>query len=81
MSFNAEKIANLIHNECGSIEERCEGYRNKVLDAIIEILKAEKEHKVQRIRIQQEINEICNSVGDFLVKKSDTDNSTAEVSK
>ena len=78
MSFNAEKMANLIHNECTSIEERCDGYREKILDAIVEILNAEQQHKVQRIRIQQEVNAACHVVGDFLARRRDIDSSTME---
>ena len=81
MSFNAEKMANLIHNECDSIEERCDGYKKKVLDTIIEILKAEKEHKVQRTNIQQQVDTACHAAGDFLTRKRDIDNPTTEAAQ
>ena len=81
MSFNAEKMANLISNECASIEERCDGYRKKVLDAIIEILKAEKEHKVQRTNIQQQVDAACHAAGDFLARKRDIDNPITEATQ
>ena len=66
MSFNAEKLASLIQNECSSIEERCDGYKKKVLDGIIEILKAEKEHLTQKTNIQQKVDSACHVIGDFL---------------
>ena len=67
MSYNKEKMVKLILNECESIEERCEGYRPAILDAIVEILEAERENKEQRTQIQKKVNDACYKVGDFLV--------------
>ena len=67
MSYNKEKMVKLILNECEFIEERCDGYRKAILDAIVEILEAEREHKEQRTQIQKKVNDACHKVGDFLV--------------
>ncbi len=81
MSFNKEKMVKLILNECESIEERRDGYRKKVLDAIVEILNAEREHKGQKTNIQQQVDDACHVAGDFLTKKRDIDNLTTEVTQ
>ena len=78
MSFKKEKMVRLILNEFESIEERCDGYKKKLLDAIVEILDAEREHKVQRTTIQKKIDDACHAAGDFLDRKRDIDNSTTE---
>ena len=67
MSYNKEKMVKLILNECESIEERCDGYRKVILDAIVEILEAEREHREQRTQIQKKVNDACYKVGDFLL--------------
>ena len=67
MSYNKQKMVKLILNECESIEERCEGYRKAILDAIVEILEAERENREQRTQIQKKVNDACYKVGDFLV--------------
>lgn len=67
MSYNKEKMVKLILNECESIEERCDGYRKAILDAIVEILEAEREHREQRTQIQKKVNDACYKAGDFLV--------------
>ena len=67
MSYNKEKMVTLILNECESIEEKCDGYRRTILDAIVEILEAEREHREQRTQIQKKVNDVCYKVGDFLV--------------
>lgn len=67
MSYNKKKMVKLILNECESIEERCDGYRKAILDAIVEILEAEREHREQRTQIQKKVNDACYKAGDFLV--------------
>ena len=73
MPFNAQKMANIILNECESIEEKCEEYKEKLVKAIIEILSSEKQHSVKGINIQKEVNSICKDAGDFLVKNRDSE--------
>ena len=67
MSYNKQKMVKLILNECESIDEKRDGYRKKVLDAIVEILEAERENREQRTQIQKKVNDACYKVGDFLV--------------
>ena len=78
MSYNKQKMVKLILDESESIEERRDGYRKKILDAIIEILNAEREHKAQRTSIQKQVNQACHKAGDFLARKPDIDNPTTE---
>lgn len=81
MSYNKQKMVKLILNESESTEERCDGYRKTILDAIIEILNAEREHKAQRTSIQKQINQACHKAGDFLARKRDIDNPTIEATQ
>ena len=53
MSFNVQKMASIILNECEAIEERCEGYKDKLVVSIVEILRAEKDNLVKGTYIQQ----------------------------
>ncbi len=82
MSYNRQRMIDLILNESKKIEERCDGYRQEVLNVIVDILNAEREHKSQRTQIQQKVNEMCHSTGDFLARqRGDTDNPTTEAAK
>ncbi len=74
MSYNAEKMGKLIEDACQSVENRSNGYKRKVIDAIVEILEAERDHKTRRTNIQKKVNEVCHSTGDFLMKERDIDN-------
>ena len=68
MPLNDRKIINIIFNECKSIEERCDGYKEELLEVITEIITAERQHRVQGTHIQKKITDKCNAVADFLAK-------------
>lgn len=69
MSFNEEKIREIMHQECEKIEERCEGYREELVKVINDIIVAERQHRVQATTIQKKINDRLNSAGQFLMDK------------
>ena len=77
MPLNDRKIINIILEECKTIEERCEGYREELVDVITDIITAERQHRVQGTNIQQRISDKCNAAGRFLAehrsKSAETD--------
>ena len=71
MPINDRKIIKIILNECESIEERCDGYKEELLEVIIDIISAERQHRVQGTHIQKKISDKCKATGDFLEKNRD----------
>ena len=69
MPLNERKIIKILLDECKTVEDRCEGYREEVIELISEIITAERQHRVQGIYIQQKISDRCNAVGQFLAEK------------
>lgn len=65
MSFNPQKMANIILDECQCIEDKYDGYRNKIINAIVQILQFEKDHKVQKTDIIQKIKGVCVNTGNY----------------
>jgi len=70
MPLNERKIISIILEECKNIEERCEGYREELVEVITDIITAERQHRVQGTNIQQKINDKCNAAGRFLAENS-----------
>ena len=69
MPLNEQKIIRIIFNECESIEERYDGYRDDLVILIADIITDERQHRVQGTNIQQKINDKCNAAGDYLARK------------
>ena len=71
MPLNDRKIITIILDECESIQERCDGYREELIETITEIIALERQHRVQGTNIQQKINDKCNAAGNFLARTRD----------
>ena len=71
MPLNQQKIITIILDECKSIEERCDGYKEELVEVITEIITVERQHRVQSTNIQQRINDKCSAAGDFLAGNRD----------
>ncbi|MDE0315856.1 MAG: hypothetical protein OXM61_13200 [Candidatus Poribacteria bacterium] len=71
MPLNDRKVISIIIDECDSIEERCDGYKEELCEVIAEIIAAERQHRVQGTQIQKKINEKCNATADFLSRNRD----------
>ena len=69
MPLNEKKIISIILEECAGIDERCNGYREEIREAITDILMHERGHRVSRTHIQKKINDRCNAAARFLIKK------------
>ncbi len=73
MPLNDKKIISIILEERNGIEERCDGYREEILDVIAEILEYERGHRVSATNIQKKINDKCNAAARFLVSQRGQD--------
>lgn len=69
MPLNDQKVISIIIDECRTIEERCDGYREEIVEVIADIISAERLHRVQGTNIQQRINDKCDATGRFLAEK------------
>ena len=78
MLYNNKKIVGIIIDECGIIEERCEGYKKELIDVITYVITAERQHLVQGTNIQQKINDKINATGRFLTEKRSRTNKVDE---
>ena len=68
MPTNDQQVIRIIIEEIGSVEERCSGYHEALLDAVGDIIDAEREHRSRGTNIQQRVNDKCSSVGQYLNK-------------
>lgn len=63
------KLAEILIEECRSVEERCEGYRSELIDVVGKIIQAEEQHQVKGTYIQQKVHNFCDELGNFLVEE------------
>ncbi len=78
MPLNDRKMISIILQQCGDIEERCNGYREEIIDVISDILEYERGHRVTATNIQKKINDKCNAAGRFLAAQRGQNTGTKE---
>ena len=69
MPLNDRKIISIILEQCEGIDERCDSYREEIINVISDILEYERSHRVSATNIQQKINDKCNAAARFLVEQ------------
>lgn len=67
--MNDKKVVSIIFKQCQEIGERCEGYREAIIELITEILDCERRHRISPTNIQKLINDKCNAAARFLAAK------------
>ncbi|MXP48212.1 hypothetical protein GRI43_12525 [Altererythrobacter luteolus] len=72
MAYKDEKIVRVLLDEASAVEERCEGYREELTEAMAEIVQKERAHLFQRTNIVVEISDIVSRVGTFIQLKEDS---------
>ena len=79
MPLNDKKIRSIMFEQRAGIEERCEGYSDKIIAVVSKILDYEKSHSLSATNIQKKINDECNAVARFLAMQRDQDTETEEL--
>ena len=69
MSTPKQKFLSILLEECQSVEEKCDGYPVELEKAIVEIIRAERQHSVIGTNINQKVEAICEKAGNYLYAK------------
>jgi hypothetical protein len=78
MPLNDKKIISIILEQGKAVPERCEGYREEIIDVITDIISYERSHRVEATNIQKKINDKCDAAARFLTEKRDGVSSEVE---
>jgi hypothetical protein len=66
MAYKDEKIVRVLLDEASNVDERCEGYREELTEAIAEIVQKERAHLFQRSNIVVELADVVGRVSTFI---------------
>ena len=79
MPLNDRKIVSIILEQCEGIEERCEDYKEEIIEVISDILEYERGHRVSATNIQKKINERCSAAARILAMQRSHSPGTEEM--
>lgn len=69
MAYKDEKIIRVLLDEAANVDERCDGYREELTEAMAEIIQKERAHLFQRSNIVVDIGDIIGRVATFIEMK------------
>ena len=69
MPLNTKKIISILLEQFDEIEERCDGYKDRLQELTLDILEYEHAHRISAMNIQKKIDEKCNAVARYLAEQ------------
>ena len=69
MPLNDKKIISIILKQCSVVDERCDGYREELVDLISDIFQLERGHRVKATTIQKKVNNKFSASARLLVQR------------
>ena len=66
MPISNRKVVGIILDAVNDSQERCEGYHKVLQETVVDIISAERQHRVRSTNIQQQVSDICNVAGKWL---------------
>lgn len=73
MAYKDEKVVGILLEEADKVEERCEGYRGELREAVGDIMSAERQHKFVKMNITSRVGDVVGRVGTYLHKSAKTE--------
>lgn len=73
MPVNQRRLIEVFKKTCAEVPERFPGYRDVLLEAVADVMIAEREHSIRHTQIQQKVSDVCDRLGDSLAADSGKD--------
>lgn len=70
MAYKDDKVIGILLEQSSAIDERCEGYRDELKEAVADIIMLERRHKFAKINIAIQVGDVVGRVGTFLHSRS-----------
>ncbi|MBI2918287.1 MAG: hypothetical protein HYY01_09860 [Chloroflexi bacterium] len=70
MPVNQRRFVEVFRETCAEVPERFPGYRHVLLEAVADVMTAEREHSIRHTQIQQKVSDVCDRLGDSLAADS-----------
>jgi hypothetical protein len=69
MAIDRRQLMNLCESLVENVDERVDGYRERLLRTAEEIYLAERDHKIRSTYIQKDVNSLCEDLADYIVEE------------
>jgi len=70
MAVARKQLIEVFIRQCNAREEIVTGYRDELLNTVTDIILKEAEHLEKKMNIQQEVDELCDRLGNWIINNS-----------
>lgn len=70
MPYKDEKVIGILLEQAAAAEERCDGYREELAEAVADIMTEERQNKFARTNIAVRVADIVGRVGTYLYSRA-----------
>jgi hypothetical protein len=68
MPLSSQRVLSIIIEECRNRDERFKGYHKELIDTLSEIIKLERDHRVQGTNIRQKVADKIDALGRLIAE-------------
>ncbi len=61
-----DKMIAILKDQCALVPERVDSYRRELMEALADIVHAERDHQIRSTDIQKQVSAYCERLGDFV---------------
>ena len=61
-----DKMLAIVKEQCALIPERSPGYGRELIEALADVVRAERDHLIRATDIEKQVTAFCERLGDFL---------------
>lgn len=73
MAIDRRQLMELCEDLVQNIDERVDGYREKLLRTAEDIYLAERDHKIRSTYIQKDVNKLCGNLADYIMEEDNNE--------
>jgi hypothetical protein len=66
LAYKDQRVISILLEQADEIEERCDGYRDELREAVADIVNEERQNKYSRTNIAVKVADIVGRVGTYL---------------
>ena len=70
MAYKDEKVVGILLEQALAVEERCEGYRDELAEALADIIMAERQNKFAKTNIAVKVADVVGRLGTYLYTRT-----------
>ena len=72
MALNEKRLVEIMIRRCQEMDKRCKNYREKLLECVVHVLEAERDHRRYGGQVAGTVSRACAGLGEYLADRAES---------